>query len=130
VTALLDRSNHTSRHRPDHDADSVGTPMPLAFAYMRVPCTVADEKVRRMELRLRTFADNLGLRLAGIFCEYVCGAHDAFDDMIAELRRTDARHVLIPTFGHLATNLLLQNSFLFRLESDAGAEVFELTESA
>jgi hypothetical protein len=121
VTAILDR--------PGHDAVSVGTALPLAFAYMRVPCTIADEKVRRMELRLRTFADDLGLRLAGIFCEYVCGAHDAFDDMLAELQRTGTHHVLIPTFGHLATNLLLQNSFLFRLESDAGAEVFALRES-
>jgi hypothetical protein len=130
VTAILERPDHISQHRPDQDAASDETVMPLAYAYMRVPCTVADHKVARMELRLRAFADNLGVRLGGIFYEYVCGAHVAFDDMLAELQRTGTHHVLIPTFGHLATNLLLQNSFLFRLEIDAGAEVFALTESA
>jgi hypothetical protein len=122
VTAILDH--------PYHDAAAVGTQVPLAYAYIRVPCTIADQKVRQMELRLRAFADELGLRLAGIFCEYVCGAHDAFDDMLTALRRAGAHNVLIPTFGHLATNLLLQNSCLLRLDTDAGAEVFVLTESA
>lgn len=50
--------------------------------------------------------------------------------MLAELQRTGTHHVLIPTFGHFATNLLLQNGFLLRLETDACAEVFALTESA
>jgi hypothetical protein len=129
VTAILHRPDHTTCSRPAATA-SEATAMPLAYAYMRVPRTVADSKVARMELRLRAYAADLGLRLGGIFCEYVCGAHTAFDDMLAELQRTDAHHVLIPTFGHLATNLLLQNGFLFRLETDASAEVFALTESA
>ena len=81
MTAILHHPDHTSRHRPDHDAASVRTAIPLTYAYMRVPSTIANEKVRRMELRLRACADDLGLRLEGIFCEYVCGAHAAFDDM-------------------------------------------------
>jgi DNA invertase Pin-like site-specific DNA recombinase len=104
--------------------------MLLAYAYMRVPSTIADEKVRRKELRLRACAEELGLHLAGIFREDVGGAHGEFDDMLAELQRNDAHYVLIPTFGHLSSHLLLQNTFLFRLEVDADAEVFALAESA
>lgn len=62
MTAILERPDHTSQHRLDHRAASDETALPLAYAYMRVPCTVADHKVARMELRLRAYADNLGLR--------------------------------------------------------------------
>jgi hypothetical protein len=128
VIAVLEHLDHSSQDNTD-DSGSGDAQVPLAYAYMRVPCNIPDKKVQRTELKLRAFAEGLGLRLAGIFREYACGAHGAFEDMLVELQRTGAHHVVIPTFGHLARNRLLQNSFLFRLEVDAGAEVFELVES-
>jgi hypothetical protein len=96
---------------------------------MRVPSDIPDDKVQRMEHELRCFAERMGLCLAGIFSEFVCGVHDAFDDMVLELQRTDVHHVVVPTFRHLARNVLLQNSLLMRLEFDANAVALELVES-
>jgi hypothetical protein len=102
----------------------------LLYGYMRVPCDIPDEKVVRMEREFRYFAKTQGFCLAAIFYEFTCGVHDAFGELLEELRRADAHHVLVPTFRHLARNRLLQNCLLSRLEFDAAAEVFELVETA
>lgn len=124
MTAILEHPDHTSTVR---EAGYIGSP--LAFAYMRVPCDIPDYKVLRMKLEFRASAERKGLCLSAIFCEYVCGAGGVFDDMVSELRRTGAHHVLVPTYRHLARNQLLQNSLLLRLELDADAEVFELVDT-
>lgn len=124
MTTILERPVHTSPVREADDAR-----LPLAYGYMRVPSDIPDHKVQRMEHELGLFAERMGLRLAGIFSEFVCGMHDAFDDMMLELQRTGAHHVVVPTFRHLARNVLLQNSLLLRLEFDADTEVFELVET-
>jgi len=100
-----------------------------AYGYMRVPCDISDDKVVRMERELSRFAESLGLRLVAIFSELVCGVHDAFNDLLVELQRADAHHVVVPTLRHLGRNRALQNCLLARLEFDAGAEVFELVET-
>jgi DNA invertase Pin-like site-specific DNA recombinase len=121
MTALSDRSIGTS-----HQSAALS---PLAYGYMRVPSDLPDAKVRRMEHELRRFAERRGWCLATIFSEFTCGQHDAFHELIQELRRAEAHYVVVPTFRHLARNRLLQNSLLARLEFDAEAEVFELVET-
>jgi hypothetical protein len=104
--------------------------MTLLYGYMRVPCDIPDDKVVRMEREFRHFDETRGFCLAAIFDEFTCGVHEAFIELVEELQRADAHHVLVPTLRHLARNWLLQNSLLTRLEFDAKAEVLELVETA
>jgi hypothetical protein len=122
--------------RPTHTATSTEDDLPLllalrplAYGYMRVPCDIPDAKVRRMELEIHRFAERQDWCLAAIFYEFICGIHDAFEELVEELQRADAHHVVIPTYRHLARNRVLQNCLLARLEFDASAEVFELVET-
>ncbi|MFD8496233.1 hypothetical protein [Amycolatopsis sp. NPDC059657] len=82
-----------------------------------------------MELEFGFFAARKGLALAGIFPEFVCGVHDAFEELLEEVQRTDAHYVIIPTLRHLARNGFLQDVLLDRLRF-AGAEVFCLVEDS
>jgi hypothetical protein len=128
MTALID-----SRMRVGDDTEEEIPPVlalrPLAYGYMRVPCDIPDAKVRRMEFEMQRFSERHGWCLAAIFYEFVCGVHDAFEELVEELQRADAHHVVIPTYRHLARSPLLQNSLLQRLEFDAHAEAVELVES-
>ena len=99
---------------------------PLAYGYMRVPCEVPDQKVRRLEQALRTLATASGLQLVTFFFEFSCGSHEAFDELVTELGRADAHYVVVPSLRHFAHSPLLQNMMLARLEFEAAAEVFEL----
>jgi hypothetical protein len=127
VTAVLQQTD--SAHPAGDDTTPESAPRPLAYGYMRVPCDIPDDKVQRMERELRRSADGKGLFLTAIFSELVCGAHDAFNDLLQELQRTDAHYVIVPTFRHLARSVMLQNCLLTRIEFDAHAEVFELVET-
>ncbi|MFE0020934.1 recombinase family protein [Amycolatopsis sp. NPDC059021] len=101
----------------------------VAYGYMQVPSTVADEKVFLLEQALRDFALDRGLRLAGFFFEFSRGSHEAFEELLATLRREDTHYVVVPTWQHLARSPLLQNLMLEQLESTADAEVFVLREA-
>jgi hypothetical protein len=125
----LPRGRDIARNRTDDEQAGRAPIQPLAYAYMRVPCNIPDDKVRRMEHELRRFAEGKGWCLAETFYEFRCGAHEAFNDLIAELQRTGATTVIVPTLRHLARNTLLQNVLLSRLEFDADADVFELVET-
>ncbi|RSM62972.1 hypothetical protein DMH03_13070 [Amycolatopsis sp. WAC 01376] len=117
--------------RPARDIAAEGEPItrPLAYGYMRVPCDVPDDKVRRLEEALRTFAALKGFYLVTFFFEFSCGSHEAFQELIIELKRADAHHVVIPSLRHLARSILLQNTMLGELEFEAAAEVLVLRES-
>lgn len=66
--------------------------------------------------------------MKAIFYEFVCGSHEAFEELNRELQRVDAHHVVVPSLRHLAKHRILQNSMLFRLEYEANAEVLELSD--
>ena len=102
---------------------------PLAYAYMRVPCDIPDDKIRRMEYELRRHAVDLGFCFGTIFYEFNCGQFDAFDELMEELLRADAHHVIMPSYRHIARSMILQNSLLTRLEFDAQAEVHVLADT-
>ncbi|MET7997901.1 hypothetical protein ABZU76_44165 [Amycolatopsis sp. NPDC005232] len=94
-----------------------------AYGYMRVPCDVADDKIRRLENRVVAYSKGQGLRLVRFFFEFNCGSREAFDELISELVCTDTRHVVVPSLRHLAQNGFLQDMMLERLTSAAHAEV-------
>lgn len=111
------------------DATAPGLPCPLAYGYMRVPCDVPDDKVRRLEQALRAFAALQGLYLVTFFFEFDCGSQEAFGELLTELRRAEAHYVVIPSLRHFAHSVLLQNQMLTRLEHEAAAEVLVLRET-
>ncbi|MEV4049593.1 hypothetical protein AB0J55_00235 [Amycolatopsis sp. NPDC049688] len=105
-------------------ANSTGSPVaPLAYGYMRVPDGLPDRKVYSLEQAVIRYAHDLGLHFVRFFFEFHCGARDGFEDLITELRRTDARHVVVPSLRHLALNTLLQDAMRERLALDTGAQV-------
>ena len=99
---------------------------PLAYGYMRVPAHVPDHKVRHLEQRVIRFAHGHGLTFAGFFFEFHCGSREAFDELVAELVRTGARHVVVPSLRHLALHGQLQAAMCTYLDEVAGVEVLAL----
>jgi hypothetical protein len=99
---------------------------PCAYGYMRVPCDVSDDKVRELEGDVVKYAKDSGLNFVCFFFEFSCGSREAFEDLIAELIRTDVHHVVVPSMRHLAQNGLLQDLMLDRLSSSAHAEVLAM----
>ncbi|MFD9889345.1 hypothetical protein ACFWY9_08390 [Amycolatopsis sp. NPDC059027] len=99
---------------------------PRTYGYMRVPCDVPDEKVRKLENEVIAYAETCGLRFINFFFEFHCGSREAFDDLVAELVRTDSHHVVVPSLRHLAHNALLQDIMLEHLSFMAGAEVLAM----
>ncbi|WP_103338187.1 recombinase family protein [Amycolatopsis sp. CA-126428] len=96
---------------------------PLAYGYMRVPADVPDHRVRRVEGAVARFAEAKGLYFVSFFFELDCGSREGFDELITELVRADARHVVVPSLMHLARNELLQTAMREQLANEANAEV-------
>lgn len=90
---------------------------------MRVPPDVPDRKVRGLEQAVIRFAEGLGLYFVSFFFEFHSGSREGFDELVTELVRADARHVVVPSMRHLALNALLQDAMCRRLLQDARAEV-------
>jgi hypothetical protein len=103
---------------------------PLVYGYMRVPAHVPDHKVRGLEQAVVRHAEGLGLFFVSFFFEFDCGSREGFDELVTELVRADARHVVVPSLRHLALGELLQNAMRDRLRLDARAEVHALRHRA
>ncbi len=104
--------------------DATSSPItPLVYGYMRVPAGLPDRKVRGLEQAVIRYARGLGLHFVSFFFEFHSGARDGFDELVAELVRADAQHVVVPSMRHLALNTLLQDAMRERLALDAGAQV-------
>lgn len=100
--------------------------VPHAYGYMRVPRDVEDEKVKLLEEQTVEYAERSGLHFVRFFFEFHCGSREAFEELIAELIRADAHHVVVPSLRHLAQNGLLQDQMLERLEFSARAQVLAM----
>jgi len=112
--------------------DAVAAPtssLPLAYAYMRVPCNVDDDKVVKMGHQLRYGAERMGFHLEKIFSELICGQFDEFENLLSELTSSGSRCVIVPTLRHFAKSPLHQNLILDRLFFSAEAEVWELADT-
>lgn len=103
---------------------------PLAYGYMRVPADLPDHQVKALEDRLMAYADQQGYTFAGFFFEFQCGMATAFNDLIEELRRTQAPYVIVPSLRHVAYHRVLREVRLSRLEFETGAQVIDLSEQA
>ncbi|MFJ9787800.1 recombinase family protein [Amycolatopsis sp. NPDC101161] len=114
MTALLD------------EEPRLATLGPLAYGYMRVPADVPDKKVHRLERQLREFATRHGLYFVSFFFEFSCGSREGFDELVTELKRADARHVVVPSLRHLAHSRLLQLALCEQLQREAQADVLAM----
>lgn len=117
------RAAARERHRVSQSDVLVLVMRHLICGYMRVTYEEPDENTRRAEHVLRTFAAAGGFCLTTIFHEHDPGSHAAFHALTEELRRTRARHVLVPSLAHLSSHPLLRDSLLTHLERHASAQV-------
>ncbi|OXM59874.1 hypothetical protein [Amycolatopsis vastitatis] len=105
------------------ESPSLAVDAPPAYGYLRVPDDVPDHQVLRLERALIAFAESEGLSFAGFFFEFEWGLRKGFNDLIAELVRTGAHHVVVPSLRHLALSTRLQDARQDRLAREAGAVV-------
>ena len=96
---------------------------PLAYGYMRVPADVPDYRVRRVEQAVVRCSEAKGLYFVSFYFEHHCGSREGFDELVAELLRADAHHVVVPSLKHLALNELLQTAMREQLAAEANAQV-------
>jgi hypothetical protein len=99
---------------------------PAGLRYMRITDELTDEEIWQLERGLRKFAEAEGFLLATIHHEYESGHYGTFYELVAEVTRTQVRHVVLPSLAHLSGHPLLQVQLLRRLtEADTHAWVVE-----
>ncbi|MGL5866525.1 MAG: recombinase family protein [Dermatophilaceae bacterium] len=96
---------------------------PLMYGYLRAPEEMPDDDLDRAVHHLQRYAETEGYCYATTFLEYEPGSQDAFAELIAELKRAEARHVVVPSLEHLSSHRLIRASMVDRLELDASASV-------
>lgn len=102
--------------------------MPLAFGYMRVPDDMTDEEAKQKQDGMTAYAEASGYQLAMVFHEYVLGGQTAFTDLVETVRRTEARHVIVPSYRELALTRPLQDAMTLQLTCTTQAEIISLGE--
>jgi len=119
------------RYRPGRSSPRDGGGLkPLIYGYMRLDPEAPDNDIRQMEIALRYYAETKGYCFATTFYEDL--SHDgsdrsAFAELIEELQRSEARHVIVPTADHFSAHPLLRTSMLLQLENEALAQVHTLS---
>ncbi|HEY6422434.1 MAG TPA: recombinase family protein [Pseudonocardiaceae bacterium] len=94
---------------------------PLIYGYLRAPDDVSDDDLDRAVDQMRRFADAEGYCYATTFFEHQEGSRTVFDELIEELMRVEARHVVVPFLEHLSRHRILRNYLVERLELCADA---------
>lgn len=102
------------------------TVKPLMYGYMRVIPEAEDEELDGVVQQMKTFAELEGFCYTTTFFEYTSGSHAAFEELTEELKRAEARHVVVPSFAHLSAHPLICNHMAERLERDANPQVLPL----
>jgi DNA invertase Pin-like site-specific DNA recombinase len=93
------------------------------YGYMRAPDDMPDDELDHAVHEMQRFAETEGFCYATTFFEYQPGSHLAFAELIQELKRAEARHVVVPSLAHLSSHRILLCSMVERLELDASAHV-------
>lgn len=98
---------------------------PLIYGYMRASEDVADDEIRIIEQQLAHFAETEGYCLATIFYEYDSGSNAAFYELLHELRRAEAYHVVVPSLEQLHESEIMRALMVEKVELEAGAALHE-----
>ncbi len=99
---------------------------PLMYGYMRVASDAPDDELDGIEQQMRRFAEVEGFCYATTFYEYQDGSQAAFNELTEELKRAEARHVVVPSMSHISAHPILLGHMVERLELDANDQVHEL----
>ncbi|MEU0521903.1 recombinase family protein [Streptosporangium sp. NPDC006007] len=94
---------------------------PLIYGYLRAPDETPDDELDRLVSELQRFAEAEGFCYATTFFECQEGSRSAFEELVAELTRAEARHVVVPSLEHLSGHRLLCGQMIERLECVANA---------
>ncbi|GHJ41358.1 hypothetical protein Sm713_69670 [Streptomyces sp. TS71-3] len=94
---------------------------PLIYGYMRSPDEVSDSELDHALSEMERFAEAEGFCYATTFFECQEGSRSAFEELVAELKRAEARHVVVPSLDHLSGHQLLRDHMVERLERVANA---------
>ncbi|MGW5336380.1 recombinase family protein [Streptomyces bauhiniae] len=94
---------------------------PLIYGYLRAPDETSDDELDRLVSELQRYAEAEGFCYATTFFEIQEGSRSAFEELVAELRRAEARHVVVPSLDHLSSHQLLCDHMVERLEHAANA---------
>ncbi|MFI6081319.1 recombinase family protein [Streptomyces sp. NPDC051217] len=108
--------------------ETTNQPAP-AYGYLRVCSDAAYREAPALERDMERFAQERGLQLVAIHREFAYGTLNAFTALADTLRRTGARHVLVPSLDHLGQSGALQRVLLSRLEASLDATVHALDAS-
>lgn len=96
--------------------------MKLAYGYLHIGDR-DDEEIQQLKCGIQKLAETAGFCLIEIFTEYQPEYYGTFYHLTAELKRTQARHVIVPSLDHLSSHPLLRDQLLMRLE-EAGAQTW------
>jgi len=97
---------------------------PLIYGYLRIPHDTQDTDICRMERELRSFAETEGFCFATTFYEYTPNSQAAFIELIQELRRAEARNIVVPSLEHLSTHPLVRELMLTHLQQGVQAQIW------
>jgi hypothetical protein len=97
---------------------------PLMYGFVRVGMVVG--RMDDCERQLRRYARDEGFELATVFHDH--GDGGAFEELLCELVRSEARHVIVPTMEHLAGLPVPRHHLLARLKG-VGATAWTMPDS-
>lgn len=103
---------------------------PLVYGYLRVLPDEPDDVVRRIEQALQDYADVEGYYIAALFHDFGSTDDRAFYELVEELRRAEARHVVVPSLDHFSRHPILRDGMVMHLQLAAGADLHEATSHA
>ncbi|NEA56403.1 recombinase family protein [Streptomyces sp. SID13666] len=102
---------------------------PLIYGYMRVTDEMDDLEVRLLETQMSAFAEREGFCLTTVFYEYDEGSQAAFTELVHEVRRAEARHIVVPSYEQMAESQIVQALMVETVALQVGAAVHETTDS-
>lgn len=103
----------------------------LRLPTVRVDPDVPDNDIRQLAIALEYYAETKGYCFATIFYEDTLnGGSDrsAFAELIEELQRSEARHVIAPSTDHFSAYPLLRTTMLLQLAEKANAQLHTLSD--
>lgn len=98
---------------------------PLIYGYMRITEDLEDDELHQLERGLEKLVYAEESSLTKTCYERQPGYYGTFYELTQELKRAQARHVVVPSLDNLSTHPLLREQLLMRLAA-AGVRVWTI----
>jgi len=96
------------------------------YGYMRAYDDRSDDEIRCDELELARWAESEGYELVCVYQELDEGGNAELTALVAELKRTKTRAVVVPSIAHFGAGRALQDHVWAHIVHNGGAEVYEV----